>query len=445
MSKIVIIGNGISGISTARHVRKRSNDDIVVISAESKYHYSRTALMYIYMGHLKQSHTQPYSEEFWKKNRISLLQDFVTNIDFTSKEVHLKSGGKERYDKLVLAVGSKSNKFGWLGQDLDGVLGLYGLQDLDQLEAMSNRIEHAVIVGGGLIGIELCEMLLSRGKKVTFLVRENWFWQYIIPEEEARMIEKHIRSHHVDLRMMEELDEILPNDLGEVSAIRTKSGEVIECEFVGLTVGVSPNIDFLKGSDLSVGRGILINQFFETNIPDVYSIGDCAQFSQPIDGRRPIEQVWYTGRIMGEALAKTLTGKRTQYRPGHWFNSAKFFDIEYQTYGVVRNKVEDGHRDFYWEAEDGLKAIHMVWDFASGKFLGINAFGIRLRHEFFANYLDQDKTITEVLTHLMDAGFDPEFYTNYLDQIIDHFNKVHATQIRAKKKSWSRILNFIQY
>ncbi len=445
MSKIVIVGNGISGISTARHIRKRSNDDIVVISSESKYHYSRTALMYIYMGHMKEEHTQPYEAFFWKKNRIELVHDYVTTIDYSNKSIQLKSGEKINYDKLVLAVGSKSNKFGWPGQDLKGVQGMYGLPDVNSLEAMSDQIEHAIIVGGGLIGIELCEMLLSRGKKVTFLVRENWFWQNVLPEEEARMVEKHIRSHHVDLRMEEEMDEILSDDNGHVRAVRITSGEEIPCQFVGLAAGVSPNVDFLKGSDLEIGRGILINQFFETNIPDVYSIGDCAQFSEPLPGRKSVEQVWYTGRIQGETLAKTLTGNRSKYNPGHWFNSAKFFDIEYQTYGAVKNSLEEHHRDFYWEAEDGLKCIHIVWDFQTGKFLGINNFGVRLRHEFFEKYLNENKTITEVLTHIEDAGFDPEFYTNYLEQFIQRFNQKNATQIRPKRKNWSRILKFIKH
>lgn len=445
MAKIVIIGNGISGITTARHVRKRSDDEIVVISSESKYHFSRTALMYIYMGHMKQSHTQPYSAEFWEKNRISLVYDHVDSVDYQNKKLVMAKGDAIVYDKLVLAVGSKPNKFGWPGQDLLGVQGLYSLQDLNKLQDMSSTIEHGVIIGGGLIGIELAEMLLSRGKKVTFLVREKYFWQNVLPIQESVLIEKHIRSHHVDLRMESELDEIISDEKGWAKAIRTKSGEVIDCQFVGLTAGVSPNIDFLRGSDLELGRGILINQFFETNIPDVFAIGDCAQFSEPIKGRRPIEQVWYTGKMMGEALAKTLTGSKTKYQPGPWFNSAKFFDIEYQTYGTVLSTLQEGEKDFYWEAEDNQKCIHIVWDEETGVFIGLNTFGIRLRHEFFKDYIEKKRTVTDVLEHLEDAHFDPEFYKNYFPQVLDKFNREQGTNLQLKKKSWKRILEFINY
>ena len=106
---------------------------------------------------------------------------------------------------------------------------------------------------------------------------------------------------------------------------------------VGLTAGVSPNIDFLKDSSLETDRGVLINEFMETNHSGVYAIGDCVQFKKPVEGRRAFEQVWYTGRIMGETVAATICGEKTPYTPGPWFNSAKFFEIEYQTFNWFFN------------------------------------------------------------------------------------------------------------
>jgi NAD(P)H-nitrite reductase large subunit len=174
MEHIVIIGNGISGVTAARHIRKLSYKKITLISAETDYFFSRTALMYVYMGHLKFEHTQPYENWFWKKNRIELKKGYVKNIETESKMLHFDNGENLKYDKLIIATGSKSNKFGWKGQDLKGVQGLYSKQDLEALEifAPNNNIcKRAVIVGGGLIGIELAEMLTSRQIPVTFLVR----------------------------------------------------------------------------------------------------------------------------------------------------------------------------------------------------------------------------------------------------------------------------------
>ncbi|NRS90614.1 NAD(P)H-nitrite reductase large subunit [Flavobacterium sp. 7E] len=421
MEHIVIIGNGISGVTLARHIRKKSNSKITIVSAEHEFFFSRTALMYVFMGHMKLEHTQPYENNFWKKNNIDLKQGLVTAVVPASKEILLENNIRIPYDKLVLATGSKPNKYGWPGQDLQGVTGLYHKQDLEALEKWAPTTKRAVIVGGGLIGIELAEMLRARDIAVTFLVRENSFWSGVLPSGESQMINRHILEHHIDLRLETNLVEILSDDKGHVKAIVTDKGETIDCEIVGLTAGVSPNVAFLKDSGIELGRGVLVNRFLETNSKDIYAIGDCAEQHEGIDQRRPIEAVWYTGRMMGEALAQTLTGTPTQYKPGHWFNSAKFLDIEYQTYGWVWAKAKENENHFYWEHTGGKKAIRISFDKNSREFLGINTFGIRMRHEFFDKVLTEKKTVDYVMNHLAEANFDPEFFTSYNKEIQAQF------------------------
>lgn len=427
MQHIVIIGNGISGVTLARHLRKLSNHHITIISGETEYFFSRTALMYIYMGHMKFEHTQPYENWFWKKNRIELKKAYVKQVDTQLKQVQLDTGGSISYDKLVIATGSKPNKFGWPGQDLNGVTGMYHKQDLENLEvyAPNNDVcKRAVIVGGGLIGIELAEMLSTRRIPVTFLVRESSFWNGILPRGESEMINRHINNHHIDLRLSTNLKEIVSDANGKVkSVIIEETGEELECNLVGLTAGVSPNIDFLKGSGIETGRGVKVNRYLETNIEDVYAIGDCAEQHEAIGNRRPIEAVWYTGRMMGETLAQTLCGNPLKYNPGHWFNSAKFFDIEYQTYGWVHGMKgqPDYEEQFHWIHEDDTKCITVAFHKDSHEFLGINTFGIRMRHETFDRWLNQNRDVHYVMDHLSEANFDPEFYATYEHDIIASF------------------------
>ncbi len=413
MKHIVIIGNGISGITAARNIRKRSNFRITVISAETKHFYSRTALMYIYMGHMKFEHTKPYEDFFWKKNKIDLVFDSVEKVNASSKSLQLKSGSTIIFDQLIIASGSRSNKFGWPGQSLAGVQGLYSYQDLELMERSTKGIKHAVIVGGGLIGVEMAEMLLSRNIGVTFLVREKEFWNNVLPLQEAGMISRHVRHHQVDLKLETELREIRGDENGQVAKVITSSGETIKCQFVGITVGVCPNINFLYDSGIEVKKGVLVNEFLETNNSDFYAIGDCVERSFELSGRKNIEQVWYTGRMMGEVVAQTICGDKTRYEPGPWFNSAKFFDIEYQTYGYVSNELGKDEEDYYWEHTDGRKAMHFVWETNSDVFKGINSFGIRLRHECFDRWLRERRTIQFILTHLEEANFDPEFFSRH--------------------------------
>ncbi|PKB43170.1 pyridine nucleotide-disulfide oxidoreductase [Cellulophaga sp. RHA19] len=445
MEHIVIIGNGIAGVTAARHIRKLSDKKITIISAESEYFFSRTALMYVYMGHMKFEHTQPYENWFWKKNRIELVNGYVNNVDLTNKKVDLENLSIS-YDKLIIATGSKPNKFGWPGQDLKGVQGLYSKQDLEQLQknAPDNKTcKRAVIVGGGLIGIEMAEMLRSRKIPVTFLVRETSFWNGVLPKGESELINEHILDHHIDLRLNTNLVEIIADENGRAKAITTDKGETIECTVVGLTAGVSPNIDFLKESGIELGRGVKVNRFLETNIKDIYAVGDCAEQHQSIGNRRPIEAVWYTGRMMGETLAQTICGNKLEYKPGHWFNSAKFLDIEYQTYGWVfseRNK-QDYEAHFHWRHPKENICITIAYHKDTKEFLGINTFGIRMRHEVFNKWLTQKKDIEFVLQHLKDANFDPEFYKQYETEILSKYNAEFNTNLSAKKKSLKRIFN----
>lgn len=428
MEHIVIIGNGISGVTAARHIRKQTNYRITIVSAETEHFFSRTALMYIYMGHMKYEHTKPYEDHFWKKNNIELKQAYVTRVNHNHKTLALDSGQTLSYTKLILATGSKPNKFGWPGQDLKGVQGLYSKQDLDALEQNAPNKEvckRAVIVGGGLIGVELAEMLSSRGIPVTFLVREQSFWNGVLPKGESQLINEHIVKHHIDLRLATNLKEIISDEQGSARAVvLAETGEEIACDLVGLTAGVSPNIDFLKDSGIELGRGIKVNRFLETNIPDVYAIGDCAEQQEPTGNRRPIEAVWYTGRIMGETVAQTICGNKTPYRPGHWFNSAKFFDIEYQTYGWVfseKNKP-DYEAHFHWRHPEREQCVTIAYHRDTHKFLGINTFGIRMRHQVFNDWLTQERDIDFVVSNLPKANFDPEFYKAYETQIKAAFN-----------------------
>lgn len=431
---VVIIGNGISGITAARWIRKLSEHKITVISSESKHFYSRTALMYIYMGHMRYEDTKPYEDWFWEKNRINLLEDHVEKINTKESNLNLKSGNTLSYDKLIIATGSKSNKFGWPGQDLKAVSGLYHLQDLENMERYSKGLKRAVIVGGGLIGIEMAEMFHSRHIDVTMLVREPSYWSNVLPEEESKLISQHIKDKHIDLRLGVNLGEILDDGTGTASGVIVKeTQEKIDCGYVGLTAGVSPNINFVKET-LECNRGILVDATLETSVKNIYAIGDCAEQKQAKPGRRPVEAIWYTGRMMGETVAHTICGNTINYDPGIWFNSAKFMDIEYQVYGTVLNTPPEEHSSIFWKHSDGSKSIRIVYHKNDNTILGFNLLGVRYRHEVCEKWLKEKTHIEEVLKDLSLANFDPEFFKEYEREVIAIYNTQTGKNLSLRKK-----------
>lgn len=437
MKHIAIIGNGISGITAARHIRKLSDHHITVISSETDHFFSRTALMYIYMGHMNYENTKPYEDWFWEKNRINLRRGHVSTIDFDNQQLHFEDNNTLAYDELILAVGSKPNKVNWPGIDLKGVQGLYHMQDLEQMEALSSTTNHAIVVGGGLIGIEMAEMFHSRHIPVSLLVREKGFWNKVLPPEESAMAVREIKRHGIDLQLETELKAINGDENGRVKSITAADDREIACEFVGITIGVHPNIDFLKDSKLETDKGILVNEYLETNIPGVYAIGDCSQFRNPLPGRAPVEQVWYTGRLQGETLARNLCKKKAPYNPGIWFNSAKLMDIEYQIYGHVQTHPDDNEEQLYWEDNGGRKSIRIAFDKTTKAVRGFNLMGIRYRHEVCDEWIRTNVPIHDVLKQLRAANFDPEFFTTHEQELVDQYNARYPYQpvTLQKKKS----------
>ena len=443
MSHVVIIGNGISGVTAARHIRKKSDKEITIISGETAHFFSRTALMYLFMGHMKYDNIKPYEDSFWKKNRINLKQAWVEKIETDAQKLQLSGGETMAYDELIIATGSKPNKFGWEGQDLKGVQGLYSYQDLELLEENVKRTQKAVIVGGGLIGVELAEMLHTRGIEVTFLVREDRFWGGVLPKEEGELIAKHITKNGINLVFNTELDSIHGNEKGEVIGITTKDGQQIDCQLVGLTAGVSPNIAVVASSNIPTKRGVLVDHYLKTAISNIYAIGDCAEFHQHPTDRKNIEQVWYTGKMMGETVAQTICGQPTKYQPGVWFNSAKFFEIEYQTYGWVWSEPKENEAVFCWQHPTKEILLKLVFDQSTQALLGINTFGIRMRHDVCDRWIRNKVHIDTVIQNLGAANFDPELYTAYESQIVEAYNQQFNKQISLKMKKSGRIANLL--
>ncbi|WP_116126227.1 NAD(P)/FAD-dependent oxidoreductase [Lewinella sp. IMCC34183] len=445
---VAIIGNGIAGITCARWLRKLDDGvRITVISDESNFFFSRTALMYVYMGHQRWEDLQPYEPFFWRKNRIDLRRGYVESIDPAAATLAFTGGESLHYDKLVLATGSRWNTFGWPGQDLRRVGGLVSIQDLEGLEEVTPEIKRAVVVGGGLIGIELAEMLHSRHIPVTLLVREGSYWSNTLPREESEMVSRHIVRHGIGLRHDTELAEIHGDDTRSATAITTTAGEKIACQYVGLTAGVRPSVDFLRDTPgLEIGKGILVDEYLRTSAPNVFAIGDCAEVRNPRPGRKAIEAVWYTGRMMGETAAYTILGRPVAYDPGIWFNSAKFIDIEYQVYGEVPAHGREGLATLYWEHPDGEKSVRINYEENGGAVRGFNLMGVRYRQEVCEKWIRGEAHIESVLQTLGLANFDPEFYAQYEADIVSLYNRQTGSNLQLKqKRGLDAVLRFLNF
>ncbi|MBX7058492.1 MAG: NAD(P)/FAD-dependent oxidoreductase [Leptospirales bacterium] len=438
---LLIIGNGVTGISAARRVRQLAPETAIrIVADECSHFFSRTALMYIYMGHMRQIDTEPYDRQFWAKNRLQLIQDRATAIDPAAGRAQLASGAALDYDFLLLATGARYNRFGWPGQDLQGVLGLYSLSDLQEIEKYSDgRLQQAVLVGGGLIGVELAEMLHSRGVQVTMLVREKGYWGNILPPEESQLVEGELLRHGIVLRLETELASIEGDASGRAAAVRTTAGERLPCQMVGLTAGVSPNLDLARQiPGLQLRRGIVVDRWLRTNLPGIFAAGDCAELSEDRATAGRVEQLWYTGRMQGEAAANSigwmlkrkasfqqLPELAAPYERGIWFNSAKFFHLEYQTYGQAPAEPAPG-RSHVWVDARRRRLIRLYWD-ESGAISGYNFMGLRFRQQTCSDWIAAQRPWRRVAEQLREAAFDPEFSADFHGSFMQSLGALSAT------------------
>lgn len=420
---VAILGNGVTGVSAALRLRQLRPDwRITLVSGESTHHYSRPALMYVFMGHMRYRDTKPFEDSFWGAQRLSLLRGWVTRIDLERKRLELHGQPPLAWDRLLLATGSKPNRFGWPGQDLAGVQGLWGLADLATLREACAGARQAVVVGGGLIGVELGEMLHSRGLDVTFLVRERSYWDNVLPREESLLVEREIERHGLVLRRTTQLRAIEDDGTGRAGAVVTDQGERLPCQIVGLTAGVSPNLDVIRDTSIRCARGVLVDAQLRTSAAEVFAAGDCAEIEVP-GARNLLQQVWYTGKQQGEVAAENLAGGARAYDPGIWFNSAKFFDLEYQVYGRVNQHVA-GEQSLYWEHAGGRKSVRIVH--VGGTVIGFNLMGLRWRHAVCERWIAEERTLAHVLPRLGEAHFDPELYRRHEHEIAAAFARQGA-------------------
>lgn len=406
--KYAVIGNGIAGINAAKTVRQRHADaDITIISMESDHFFSRPALMYVACGQLSPVDVEPYQRDHYRRMGFKRIRGKVAGLDPRSKILSLSDGLELTYDRLLIACGSVPRMADWPGQDLDGVGNFVSWQDLEWLQQKAPQAHRATVVGGGLIGIEAAEVLLRVGLQVTFLIREEWYWPIALDKTEGNLVAEHMRKHGCDVRLQSECQEILGNN-GRVIGIRTSSGETIGCDLAMFSIGVRPQTDWLAGSgvELDQGGGIIVDERLRTNLPDIYAAGDCTSVTWFNGVRRP-EQLWYTSRDQGRVAGMNLAGGEQIYKRGTFYNSAKFFDLEYTTAGYVNFNFE-GERNWF-QHEPGTDFTQRITYLPDQTVVGFNFIGRRWDHQPLISWVEEKRKLDWVLEHLNEANFDEEF------------------------------------
>lgn len=406
MSKAyVVVGNGVAGVSAALAIRARdARGAIALVSDEGDHFFSRTALMYAFMGRLPRRAMEPYERHTWRERGIELVRARVTDLDASRHQLTLGDGRTLPYDRLLIATGSRARRLSAPGvtDDLAGLVRFVTLQDLDACERYTPTTKRAVVVGGGLIGIELVECLRFHGVAVTFLVREPWYWPAALSREEGAMVAREMRRHGVDVREGEAVASVARDASGRVSSVTTTAGETVACELLGVCVGVEAQVQWLEGvtTPPAMGRGVKVDATLRSSLEDVWAAGDCAELE---DGR--VESIWYSAKRQGTLAGENMSGRPRGYAPPVFFNSAKLFELEFTTVGALA-EVEEGAESLY--AAHPTRSISWRIVHAGDRVLGFNALGSRWDHTVLTRWIEEERPVDWVRENLRRAQFDVE-------------------------------------
>jgi 3-phenylpropionate/trans-cinnamate dioxygenase ferredoxin reductase subunit len=311
--ELVIAGGGLTAARAIKSYRESGGGgQIALLSKESVLPYHRPALSKRYLR--GETTDAPFAEDatFYRDHDVELLlETTATAVDPGARTV-TTGAGSFHYEKLLMATGATPRLLAVPGATLDGVYTLRTLQDSQAIRGAARSAEHAVVVGGGFIGMEVAASLRQLGLAVTLIhLGRGLFDQFHSPELSDDLAALY-REHSVEL-LLEEVAGFGGDGQSRLSYVETKSGLCVEAELAVVGVGVVPNVDFLTGSGLALDDGVLVNQRFETQAPGVFAAGDVANFFDPLYGRQRRIEHWSNANYQGTEAGKVLAGLGSGY------------------------------------------------------------------------------------------------------------------------------------
>ena len=347
MTGYVVIGDGAAGTTAAQYIRRRDPDGrITIYSDDPNAAYYRAALTNYLIGELREDQLFAVPPDFYARNRIARVHARVAAIDTANHRLVLARGGAPvAYDRLCIATGSSPNPPPFAGAELSGVMTMRTLQDARAFmeDLRSGRVKRAVVVGGGPLALEWAQGLRARGADVTYVLRGREFMGGVLDPTGSDLVASRLRAFGCDLRMDEEVAEVIGDDQGRVRAVQLKhGGQRVECQLVCAAIGIRMNTAFLEASGIEVARGIPVDDSMRTNMPDVYAAGDVAEVYDPLIGARRALGLWEPARLQGRVAGSNMGGGQAAYRVGVRYNATRLYDLDFA--GIGRTIESNGER-----------------------------------------------------------------------------------------------------
>jgi NAD(P)H-nitrite reductase large subunit len=359
-TEYLIIGNSAGGVGAAEAIREVDKKNSITIVSDEPYPAYSRPLISEYLSCERTPEEMLFRPaDFYERNNIELmLGKAVKSLDLTGKVVELDSGEKIAWKKLLLATGGISIVPKMEGLDKNGVFKFLTLDDARAIDEFLKDHSRAVVIGGGLIGISVSEALTKRNVPVTIVEMKDRLLNTILDERASAMAEEMITGAGIRVIVNNTVSEIIGEKA--VEGVVLDSGEVIPCDLVVIAIGVLPRIELVKGTDVEINRGILVDRYMTTSVPDVYSCGDVAEAYDFVINANRLIPIWPNAYIGGMTAGSKMAGVKTEYPGGTVMNSVNYFGLDITSAGIVI--PPDGNCEVLTRDADGIYHKVMLRD-----------------------------------------------------------------------------------
>ena len=315
-TRYLIIGGGVAGTTAADTIRKQDATGAITIVSDEPYRfYSRIMIskLHYFMGRVPADQIWLKKEEWYRDNHVNLIVGrTAAKLDTAAKTVTLDGGMVLGYDKLLLAIGIRARRWTVPGSDKQGIHYVRTLDDFKGIIADVKTSKQAVVIGGGAIGFEVCELFKTSGLDTTLVIREPHYWDPVLDQGSGQMIEKALEKAGVKIVRGKYVTEAYGG--GRVDGVILEGGEKLPCQIVSVGIGGLCPLDFAKAAGLATNRGLITNEYLETSAPDIWAAGDCAEYHDLIFGERTQFGSWSNAQSQGRAVGANMAGKHEPYR-----------------------------------------------------------------------------------------------------------------------------------
>ncbi|MFC4248986.1 NAD(P)/FAD-dependent oxidoreductase [Natribaculum luteum] len=402
MTEYVIIGDGISGSSAAETLREEDPEsEITVITDEGEPLYNRILIKEHAKGKLPEAPISIHDEEWYDERDIELsLNTHVTGVDVDEKLVHTHEGDDVSYDRLLIATGGTPTQLPVDNSDADGIHHFWTFQDARGIREHAERSETGVVVGAGLLGIDFAAVCGAQGIEGKYLMRGNRWWRYALSEDGAEIIHEGLRSKNVEPVFDSGVDHFETDDDGHVTAAVDPNGDRYECDFAGVAIGLNFNTEYLRGTGIEEDGGIVVDEYMQTNLEDVYAAGDITRFYDVILGEQAQNGSWGSakeqGRIAGVNMAAGDEAEAFQWVSSY---SITHFDFPFLSFGhptIGDEYAERKYSDTEWRRVA----------FKDGKIVGGVLIGDLSPQSKFKQLMREQRTVADQKEVLLEKSVD---------------------------------------